>query len=136
MREAEYAAARAAVLAGDDPLPALLEDCRRSVRLLIHSAGLPAHYSPDGVWSPEAIEEVYADWVAVRLVGRGQLRAMLQRAPVLRVFRRMAETSVRQHLIDGLAARCTTPRRCARSTLPDPKRVVWYGFDPAASRVL
>ena len=72
MREAEYAAARAAVLAGEDPPPALLEDCRRSVRLLIHSAGLPAHYSPDGVWSPEAIEEVYADWVAVRLLGRGQ----------------------------------------------------------------
>lgn len=102
MREADYAAARAAVLAGEDPPPALLEDCRRSVGLLIHSSGLPAHYSPDGVWSPEATEEVYADWVAVRLVGRGQLRAMLQRAPVLRVFRRMAETSVRQHLIDGL----------------------------------
>ena len=35
-----------------------------------------------------------------------------------------------------VSARCTTPRRCARSTLTDPKRVFWYGFDPAASRVL
>jgi hypothetical protein len=52
VREADYAAARAAVLAGEDPPPALLEDCRRSVGLLIHSSGLPAHYSPDGVWSP------------------------------------------------------------------------------------
>jgi hypothetical protein len=70
--------------------------------LLIRTAGLPAHYSPVGVWSDEAVEEVFADWVATRLVGRGQLLAMLQRAPALRVFRRMAETSVRQHLVDSL----------------------------------
>jgi hypothetical protein len=100
--DAEYAMVRAEVLAGQDPPAALLDDCRRSVELLVRTAGLPAHYSPDGVWSPEAVEEVYADWVATRGVERGQLRAMLQRAPVLRVFRRMVETSVRQHLIDGL----------------------------------
>jgi hypothetical protein len=102
MTEAEYTAARAAVLASGEPTTDLLDECRRSVELLIRTAGLPAHYSPYGVWSAEAIDEVYADWVAVRLVSRGQLRAMLQRAPSLKVFRRMAETSVRQHLIDGL----------------------------------
>lgn len=102
MNEAEYLVARAAVLAGDDPPAALLDDCRSRVELLIYNAGLPQQYSPYGHWSPEAIDEVYADWVAVRLVGRGQLRAMLQRAPALPIFRRMAETSVRQHLIDGL----------------------------------
>src|SRR4051794_7758529 len=102
MTKAEYAAARAAVLVGEDPPAALLDECRRSVGLLIRNAGLPAHYSPDGVWSSEAVEEGYADWVAARAVGRGQLRAMLRRAAVLRVFRRMVETSVRQHLIDGL----------------------------------
>jgi len=102
MTEVEYVAARAAILAGDEPPASLLEDCRRRVVLLIRHAALPAHYSPYGVWSEEATEEVYADWVAVRLVERGQLRAMLQRAPALRVFRRMVETSVRQHLIDGL----------------------------------
>lgn len=102
MTDAEYAAARSAVLAGGDPSEALLNDCRRRVALLVHHAALPVHYSPYGVWNQEAIDEIYADWVAVRLVERGQLRAMLQRAPVLRVFRRMAETSVRQHLIDGL----------------------------------
>jgi DNA-binding CsgD family transcriptional regulator len=100
--EAEYASARATVLAGGDPSPELMADCLRTVGLLVRTAGLPAHYSPVGVWSDEAVEEVFADWVAVRLVGRGQLLAMLQRAPALRVFRRMAETSVRQHLVDGL----------------------------------
>jgi DNA-binding CsgD family transcriptional regulator len=102
MTEAEYRAARAAALAGEDPPQALLDDCRRTIALLAHNSGLPAHYSPYGVWSGEAIDEVNADWIAVRLVGRGQLRAILQRAPVLRVFRRMVETSVRQHLIDRL----------------------------------
>jgi hypothetical protein len=102
MTEAEYTRARAAVLAGGDPPQELLEDCRRTVALLGRNSGLPAHYSPYGVWSDEAIDEILADWTAVRLIERGQLLAMLQRAPVLRVFRRMAETSVRQHLIDGL----------------------------------
>lgn len=102
MTEAEYRNARAHVLAGGDPPRELIEDCRRSVRLLIRTAGLPAHYSPVGVWSDEAVDEVFADWVARRLVERGQLLAMLQRAPALSVFRRMSETSVRQHLIDGL----------------------------------
>lgn len=102
MTNAEYESARAAVLAGGDPPAELLDDCRRTVALLVRTAGLPAHYSPVGVWSDEAVDEVYADWVAARLIARGQLLAMLQRAPALRVFRRMAETSVRQHLIDGL----------------------------------
>lgn len=102
MTEAEYISARAVVIGGGDPPAPLLEECRRTVRLLIRSAGLPVHYSPVGVWSDEAIEEVFADWVATRLVGRGQLLAMLQRAPALLVFRQMAETSVRQHLVDSL----------------------------------
>jgi RNA polymerase sigma factor (sigma-70 family) len=98
----EYAAARRAVIAGEDPSAELLAQCHEMVVLMARNSGLPAHYSPYGVWSDEAIEEVYADWVAERLVARGQLRAMLQRAPVLKVFRRMAETSIRQHLIDRL----------------------------------
>lgn len=102
LTEAEYATARSAVLAGEDPPATLLADCRDRVALLARTAALPAHYSPYGNWNDEAIEEVYADWVAVRGVGRDQLTAMLQRAPLLRVFRRMVETSVRQHLVDGL----------------------------------
>jgi hypothetical protein len=102
MTEVEYISARANVIAGGDPPAPLLEECRRTVGLLIRTAALPAHYSPVGVWSPEAVEEVFADWVVTRLVGRGQLLAMLQGAPALRVFRRMAETSVRQHLVDSL----------------------------------
>lgn len=102
MNEAEFQAARAKILAREDPPEDLIEECRTLVRLLVRSAGFPPHYSPYGVWSDEAIEEVFADWVEARLVGRGQLLALVQRAPIIRVFRRMAETSLRQHLIDSL----------------------------------
>ncbi len=102
MTEEQYAKARAAVLAGRDPSPELVDECRRSAKLLIRTRGLPAHYSLVGVWSEEATEEAFADWTAVRLVERGQLKAMLQKSPVLNVFRKECETSVRQHLIDRL----------------------------------
>ena len=102
MTEADYAKARALVIAREEPPASLFEECRRVVTLLIRTAGLPAHYSPYGIWNEEAIEEVLADWSEHRLIGRGQLLAIMQRAPVLPVFRRMAETSVRQHLIDSL----------------------------------
>jgi DNA-binding CsgD family transcriptional regulator len=69
---------------------------------MIKTSGLPAHYSPLGVWSEEAIEEAFADFTAERLLGRGQLLAMLQRAPARPVFRRMLETALRQDLIDRL----------------------------------
>lgn len=102
MTEAEYKAARARLLAREEPPNQLIEECRRIVRLAVRTSSLPPHYSPYGVWSDEAIDEVFAEWVEARLIGRGQLLALTQRAPVLRVFRRMAETSVRQHLIDRL----------------------------------
>ena len=102
MTAEQYAKARAAVLAGEDPSPELMAECRRSAKLLIRTRGLPAHYSLVGIWSEEAIEEAFADWTAVRLVERGQLKAMLQKSPVLNVFRKECETSVRQHLIDRL----------------------------------
>jgi hypothetical protein len=102
LTETDFQKARAAVLAGEDPSPELMAECRRSTRLLIRTRGLPAHYSLVGVWSDEAIEEAFADWAAVRLVERGQLKAILQRSPLLKVFRAACETSVRQHLIDRL----------------------------------
>lgn len=102
MTEAQYRAARAKILAREDPPEELIEECRSLVRLLVRTASFPPHYSPYGVWSDEAIEEIFADWVEARLIGRGQLLAIVQRAPMIRVFRRMAETSVRQHLIDSL----------------------------------
>lgn len=101
MTENEFSRARSAVLAREEPPLALLEECRRIVSLMVRTSGLPTHYSPYGVWSPEAIDEVLAGWAERRLIGRGQLLAIMQRAPALPVFRRMAETSVRQYLIDS-----------------------------------
>jgi DNA-binding CsgD family transcriptional regulator len=98
----QYTRERAEVLQGADPSAELLADCRRTARLMIRTSGLPGHYSPLGVWSEEAVEEAFADFTAERLVARGQLVAMLQRAPVQPVFRRMLETALRQHLIDRL----------------------------------
>jgi DNA-binding CsgD family transcriptional regulator len=102
MTPEEYIRARTEVLAGTEPSQELLDDCLHAARLMIKTSGLPAHYSPLGVWSEEAIEEAFADFTADRLLGRGQLLAMLQRAPVRPVFRRMVETSLRQDLIDRL----------------------------------
>jgi hypothetical protein len=102
MTSERYIKAREATLAGAEPPSELLAECRRVAGLMIRTAGLPAHYSPLGVWSEEATEEAFADFTAERLIGRGQLLAMLQRAPVLPVFRRMLETALRQHLIDRL----------------------------------
>jgi Bacterial regulatory proteins, luxR family len=99
--EREFTQARSAILTREEPPPALFEECRRIVALMVRTSGLPVHYSPYGVWSQEAIEEVLAGWAERRLIGRGQLLALMQRAPVLPVFRRMAETSVRQYLIDS-----------------------------------
>lgn len=79
MIEADYLEARANVLGGAAPSPALMEECRRSVSLMVRTKGLPTHYSLVGVWNDEAIEEAFADWSAVRLVERGQLLAILQR---------------------------------------------------------
>ena len=102
MNEAEYVSARRQVLVGGDPSAELMEACRRVVEVLARQCGLPLHYSPYGVWSDEAVAEVFADWTATRLVERGQLRALLERAPTLKLFRSSAETSARQHLIDRL----------------------------------
>jgi DNA-binding CsgD family transcriptional regulator len=102
MTPEEYICARAEVLGGAQPSKALLDECLLATRLMIKTSGLPAHYSPLGVWSAEAIEEAFADFTADRLLGRGQLLAMLQRSPVRAVFRRMVETSLRQDLIDRL----------------------------------
>jgi DNA-binding CsgD family transcriptional regulator len=102
MMPEEYRRARAEVLAGAEPSPELLADCKQTARLMIKTSGLPTHYSPLGVWSEEAIEEAFADFAAERLLGRGQLLAMLQRAPAQPVFRRMLETALRQDLIDRL----------------------------------
>lgn len=102
MTTEKYIRVRAAVLGGGDPPAELIADCLRTAKLMIRTAGLPAHYSPLGVWSDEAIEEVFASFTADRLIARGQLLAMLQRAPALPVFRRMVEIALRQHLIDGL----------------------------------
>jgi hypothetical protein len=125
MTKAEYEQARAAVIAGGDPPALLIADCQETIRLLIRTAGLPTFYSPTGAWNDEAVEEVFADWVAARLVGRGQLLAMLQRSPVLQVFRRMVETSVRQHLVDGLrrSQSANLYERVEKLLVNDPKFV-------------
>jgi DNA-binding CsgD family transcriptional regulator len=102
MTPEQYTRERAEVLRGAEPSTKLFADCLRTVRLMIRTAGLPSIYSPLGVWSEEAVEETFADFTAERLLGRGQLLAMLQRAPVQPVFRRMLETALRQHLIDRL----------------------------------
>jgi hypothetical protein len=62
---------------------------------------LPPSFAPYGQWDDEAAEEIFASWYADRLVGAGQLLALLDRASSLARLRGLAERSLRQHLLNA-----------------------------------
>jgi hypothetical protein len=58
----------------------------------------PAGYSDAGVWNREAIEDAMQDWIATRLLGRGDLARMLGAATTVSKLRAMLTTSFGQFL--------------------------------------
>jgi hypothetical protein len=92
--------ARTALRAGADPPEALLADLRRVVHAVVRWGGLPPVLSPYGTWDDEAEEEVYQGWVTERLLERGDLHSLVDRARNAGALRRMAEQSVRQWLLN------------------------------------
>ena len=66
-------------------------------------SGLPPIYSPTGQWDDEAERDVVGDWIAARLLGTGQLAALLQQAATPGSFLRLGELYLRRHLINRLA---------------------------------
>jgi hypothetical protein len=83
--------------------PDLVDELRSIVARLVRLRLLPPSYAPYGQWDEEAAEELFASWYERRLLGRGQLQLMLDRARTAGAFRRLAEQSLRQHLLNQRA---------------------------------
>lgn len=103
MTDERYEAIRQAFLARGEFDPELLRLLRRAVSRLVRFGGLPPIYSPTGHWDDEAERDVLGDWVAARLLGTGQLAALLQQAATSGSFLRLGELYLRRHLINRLA---------------------------------
>lgn len=88
-------------LVRNSELPADLVDELRSVASkLVRLRLLPPVFAPYGQWDAEAAEEIFASWYEQRLLGRGHLQLLLDRAATAGAFRRLAEHSLRQHLLN------------------------------------
>lgn len=99
MRDDRLERWRAAVRAGQVPA-ALVEELRRVAGDLARRRALPPSFAPYGQWDQEAAEEVFASWYADRLLGAGQLQALLDRAASLEGLGALAGRSMRQHLLN------------------------------------
>lgn len=60
-----------------------------------------SEYSPDWVWTEQALEDVRQDWIESRLIGRGDLALMLASARTSGGLRALLVRSLRQHLINA-----------------------------------
>lgn len=100
MNHDEYRKIRSSYAQARDLDPRLVEELRRLASRLVRYRGLPPSYAPYGVWNQEAEEEVFQSWTAERLIAGGQLQALLDRATNVESFRRLAERSLRQHVLN------------------------------------
>jgi hypothetical protein len=91
---------RHAVRAGETP-PELVDELRQVARRLARTRRLPPSFAPYGQWDDEAADEIFASWYAERLVHQGRLLALLDRSPDLASLKRIAERSLRQHLLNS-----------------------------------
>lgn len=83
--------------------PDLVDELKSVVARLVRLRLLPPSYAPYGQWDDEAAEELFASWYETRLLGRGHLQLLLDRARSAGAFRRLAEQSLRQHLLNQRA---------------------------------
>jgi hypothetical protein len=78
----------------------LLGELRTVVQRLVRLRLLSPSFAPYGRWDEEAAAEIFNAWYADRLLGRGHLQAMLDRASTVGAFHRLCERSLRQHLLN------------------------------------
>ena len=100
MTEARLRELRGLVRRGELPED-LVAELRAVAHRLVRNGMLPRSFSPYGIWDAEAAEELFADWYADRLLRRGQLQVLLDRALTGPGFRRLAERSLRQHVLNA-----------------------------------
>jgi hypothetical protein len=96
----EYRTIRSNFAQSRDVDPRLYAELRSLAERLVRYGSLPSSYAPFGVWNTEAAEEIFQSWATERLLGRGQLQALLDQAANLESFRRLAERSLRQHVLN------------------------------------
>jgi len=99
MTEQELQQARKALRERGEIGEPVLEELRR-VAAAATRWGLPPALAPYGVWNEEAVEEIYQDWVADRMLKNGGLLSLLDKARSGAALRRMAERSLRQHVLN------------------------------------
>ena len=100
MTDARLRELRRAVRSGALP-DDLLHELKAIVRALVRRRALPPSFAPYGRWDEEAAEEIFADWYTDRLLGRGHLAALLNRAGTPDALRALAHRSLRQHLLNA-----------------------------------
>jgi hypothetical protein len=96
----EYRNIRSSFAQARDIDPRLVAELQGVVARLVRYSGLPPSAAPYGVWNTEAEQEVFQSWVTERLIARGQLQSLLDQAANLESFRRLAERSLRQHVLN------------------------------------
>jgi hypothetical protein len=79
-------------------LVALLHD---AARRMSRRRVLPPSFSPYGHWNDEAADELFAAWYSDRLLGTGQLLALLDHASSVAGLRALAQRSLRQHVLNA-----------------------------------
>lgn len=84
---------------GDTTEP-LFRELADIARALVKYGRLPASYSPYGKWDEEARIEILQAWIADKLLRGGGLGSLLDRADTVSGFRRMAEVSLRQFVLN------------------------------------
>lgn len=103
MTDREYHEIRTNYAAAGEVDRPLVEELRATASRLVRFSALPPAYAPYGVWNSEAEEEIFQSWMTDRLIAGGQLQALLDRASNLASFRRLAERSLRQHVLNQRA---------------------------------
>jgi hypothetical protein len=102
MNDAQFRQAKLLFLREGQIPQELLSFLAQVVHRLVRYGGLPPMYSPTGRWDTEAEEEVFADWLTARLIGTGQLAALLTQSGSAATCARAAEAYLRRHLINRL----------------------------------
>lgn len=102
MTDSEYRTARIAFLREGEISPDLVALLRRVTRRLVLFGGLPPMYAPSGRWDSDSEDDVFSDWLTDRLLGKGQLAALLHRCSTPAGLSRLAETYLRRHLINRM----------------------------------
>ena len=100
MNDNEFRGARRTFLGEGRVTFELLTELRAVVHRLVVFGNLPPMYSPTGKWDEDAQEEIFAEWTEARLIGTGQLAALMHQTGTANSFARLAELYLRRHLIN------------------------------------